>query len=100
MSFLGFDIGSSSLPWPKNEEGVEETPVFLEHVFGGPLNLELAINLLTAYGIPTLCQYPNNGLFGKLMLGFPAGGIEIYVPESRLEEAKDITSADTFEEEV
>ena len=99
MSFMGFDTSDKGLPWPKGEDGVEEAPVFLEHIFGGPLDLELALNLLTAYGIPTVCQYPSNGLFGKLVLGFPTGGIEVYVPESRLEEAKDIRNADTFEEE-
>ena len=85
--------------WPETDSGAPVTPVFLQHISGGPLDLELALSLLEAYGIPTVCEYPNNGLFGKLILGYPASGIDVYVPETCIEEAKNIVAAEAVEEE-
>ena len=84
--------------WPETDLGEPVAPAFLQHI-SGPVNMELTLSLLDAYGIPTVCEYPNNGLFGKLILGFPAAGIDIFVPESMLEEARDILSAQAYEEE-
>ena len=61
--------------------------------------MELTLSLLEAYGIPTVCEYPNNGLFGKLILGYPAAGLDIFVPETLLGEARDILSAEVLEED-
>ena len=43
--------------------------MFLQHVSGTQLDFDMAINLLEAYSIPVVCQYPNDGEFGKLILG-------------------------------
>ncbi|MDR2357157.1 MAG: hypothetical protein LBD92_03590 [Oscillospiraceae bacterium] len=80
--------------WPDASPGEPVAPAFLTHVDGGTLDFELLLNLLGAYGIPTLTQYPNNGVLGKVIAGFPGGGVDIYVPETRLEEARDILDAD------
>ena len=85
--------------WPKDANGEDIPPAYLMHIHGGPLNLELTLNLLEAYGIPHVSEYPNNGLFGKLILGHPPGGMELYVPETMLEDAQNILNADTFEDE-
>ena len=61
--------------------------------------MELTLNLLEAYGIPHVCEYPNNGLFGKLILGFPPGGIRVFVPETMLEDAQNVLNADICEDE-
>ena len=61
--------------------------------------MELALNLLEAYGIPHVSEYPNNGEFGKLILGHPPSGMEVFVPETMLEDAKNILSADIVEDE-
>ena len=84
--------------WPSDEKGVSVPPAFLMHVSGGPLDMELTLNLLEAYGIPHVSQYPNNGLFGKLIFGHPPSGMEIFVPETMLEDAQNILSADICEE--
>ena len=60
--------------------------------------MELTLNLLEAYGIPYVCEYPNNGLFGKLIMGYPPGGMELFVPETLLEDAQNVLAADEFEE--
>ena len=85
--------------WPNDENGEAIPPAFLKHIHGGPLDLELTLNLLEAYGIPHVSEYPNNGLFGKLILGHPPGGMMVYVPETLLDDAKNVLSAEIFEEE-
>jgi len=85
--------------WPNDENGEPVPPVYLKHISGGPLDLELALNLLEAYGIPHVSEFPNNGLFGKLIFGHPPSGMEIYVPETMLEDAQNILSAEIVEDE-
>ena len=87
------------LPWPNNENGEAIPPAYLIHIVGGPLDMELTLNLLEAYGIPYVCEYPNNGLFGKLILGHPPGGMEVFVPETLLEDAQNLLNADIVEDE-
>jgi len=84
--------------WPKDENGEPVAPVYLKHISGGPLDLEVAVNLLQAYGIPYVSEYPNNGQFGKLILGHPPSGMEIFVPETMLEDAQNVLSAKPVED--
>jgi len=85
--------------WPYDAEGSMVPPTFLKRVHGGPLDMELTLNLLNAYGIPFVCEYPNNGLFGKLILGYSPGGMDVYVPESMLEDAQNVLNADILEDD-
>ena len=85
--------------WPDGDDGEPIPPVFLMQIHGGPLDTELTFNLLEAYGIPYVCEYPNNGSFGKLILGFPSSGIEVYVPETLLEDAQNILNADFYDDD-
>ena len=85
--------------WPDAEDGGPVPPVYLTHIHGGPIDMELTLNLLEAYGVPYVCEYPNNGLFGKLIMGFPPGGMEVFVPETMLEDAQNILNADVNEDE-
>lgn len=72
--------------WPK-KNGEAEPPVFLRHCSTTNMEDELLINMLKAYGIPSVRLYPQNGSFGKIILGMSADGADIYVPESMLDEA-------------
>ena len=85
--------------WPNGENGEPVPPAYLTHIGGGPLDMELTLNLLEAYGIPHVSQYPNNGLFGKLIMGHPPSGMEIFVPETMLEDAQNVLNADIIDEE-
>ena len=85
--------------WPLDDSGESVPPVFLKHIHGGPLDLELTLNLLEAYGIPHVEEFPNNGLFGRLILGHPPGGMDVFVPETMLEDAQNVLLADNFEDE-
>ena len=84
--------------WPCKENGEPVAPAFLKHIGGGPLDMELTLNLLEAYGIPYVSQYPNNGSFGKLIMGHPPSGMELYVPETLLEDAQNILNSEIIEE--
>jgi len=84
--------------WPKDENGEPVAPAYLKHISGGPLDLEVALNLLNAYGIPHVSEYPNNGEFGKMIFGHPPSGMEVFVPETMLEDAQNILSADVVED--
>ena len=90
---------TEELRWPNDENGEAIPPAYLTYISGGPLDMELTLNLLEAYGIPHVCEYPNNGLFGKLILGHPPGGMEVYVPETMLLDAQDLLDAIIVEEE-
>lgn len=85
--------------WPMDDANNPVASAFLMHIHGKPLDMELTLNLLEAYGIPHVNQYPNDGLFGKLILGYPPGGIDLYVPETMLEDARNILSADVSGED-
>ena len=48
---------------------------------------ELLVNMLGAYGIPAVKQYPGDGEFGKVILGMSGLGTDLYVPESMHDDA-------------
>ena len=81
-------------PWPVDDNDEPVAPAYLTHIGGGPLDMELTLNLLEAYGIPHVGEYPNNGAFGKLIFGHPPSGMELFVPETMYDDAKNILSAD------
>ena len=95
---MNWSFSSAKKPeWPNGEDGNPVPPVFLMHLGGGPLDGELSLNLLEAYGIPHIEKYPNDGLFGKMILGHAPLGMEVYVPETMLEDAHNILNADIIE---
>ncbi len=85
--------------WPKTLSGEPEKAVFLCNCKALDLSAELRINMLEAYGIPCLRDYPGNGSFGKVVLGMSGQGTDIYVPESKLEEARSLCAAEPEEPE-
>jgi hypothetical protein len=97
---MKWNRGKTETPeWPKDELDESIPPAFLMHIHGGPIDMELTLNLLGAYGIPYVCQYPNNGLFGKLIMGHPPAGMEVFVPETMLIDAQNVLGAEICEDE-
>lgn len=86
--------------WPKNENGEPVSPALLTHIGGSTMDMQITLSLLEAYGIPAVDRYPNDGEFGRMMIGHAGGGVDIFVPETMLEEAKDILNADIVEDET
>lgn len=74
--------------WPRNEAGEPVRPAYLTRCTGLDMDDVLLVNLLEAYGIPCLRQYPHDGEFGKLMLGLSGFGVDILVPETMEEAAR------------
>ena len=84
--------------WPKDAEGELEEPVFLCNCRAQDMSDELKINMLEAYGSPCLRIYPGDGSFGRVVLGMSGLGTDIYVPASKVEDAKALCNADSPEE--
>ncbi len=76
--------------WPRDESGEPEPPVFLCHREGEDMQDTMLVNRMESYGIPCLREYPNNGVFGKLILGISGTGTDIYVPASLWEDAREL----------
>ena len=98
MGNWGFSKNRNKPEWPKDEAGNMIPPAFLEHIGGNPVDLDMETGLLNAYGIPTTQEYPNDGVFGKIVIGHSGGGVDLYVPETLLEDAKNIISGAGIED--
>ena len=85
----------------KDENGEPVEPVFLTHCKCLDINDEMIVNLLEAYGIPCIRLYPNDGDFGRLILGTSGTGVEIYVPKTMYEDAVNLSEGSAeFDEEL
>lgn len=85
--------------WPKDESGAPVGAAFLTSSAQLDLADTVIRSLLEAYGIPCVIRYPNNGGFGNLMLGVSAEGVDIYVPETLLADAKNILEGEAQDDE-
>lgn len=52
---------------------------------------DLLTEMLRSYDIPVIRQYDKDGTLGKVVLGFSGYGVSLYVPESLLEDAQNLT---------
>ena len=86
--------------WPKDENGRPEAPVFLRCEKNLDMSDELLVNMLEAYQIPCLRIYPGDGSFGRVVLGTSGWGVDIYVPESLYEDAKELTEGEISYEDL
>ena len=86
--------------WPKDENGDPVEPVFMTHCIALNMEDEMISNLLEAYGIPCLKQYPNDGDFGRLILGMSGPGVDIYVPKTMYEDAVNLSEGSAEYEEL
>ena len=82
--------------WPKDDSGRPEKAVRLDIQWELDSRADLTVSLLRSCGIPAF----QNGSLGKVLGGFAAQGVEIWVPVSRLEEAQALlnTPAETPEQ--
>ena len=85
--------------WPKDESGKPVPPVFLDHLPAVGLEGQIVVTMLESAGIPVVTQYPNDGDFGRIIIGVSGTGIDLYVPATQLEDARGMLDG-RFEEEV
>lgn len=74
--------------WPVELDGSPEPPALLTHVSTYDMNGDIVVGMLRSFGIPVTTSHPNNGDFDMVLHGMSISGADIYVPASRLEEAK------------
>ena len=84
--------------WPRTEQDEPEEPAFLCSSKCVDLSDKLLVNMLQAYGIPTLCMERGNGNLGRVYLGISGYGVDIYVPKSLLNDARQLCEEDYHEE--
>ena len=56
--------------------------------------IDVIESLLRSYGIPLLRKYKWAGGFLKIVMGLSSYGVDLYVPKSRLETAREILDCD------
>ena len=88
----GWGVSPRDLPerWPKAPDGTPEKPMLLMRLKDWNYEAEMLTEKLRAYGIPALRMFGHDGSFGKLVLGRSASGVELYVPEPMLEDARNL----------
>lgn len=91
------EYGKTLENWPKDEQGEPVAPAFLAMCSPLDMQAELTQGLLASYGIPSLRMAPGDGAFGELILGMSGTGLDIYVPETMLDDAKALMEADNEE---
>ena len=69
--------------WPKGPDGTPEKPAFLADSTEEDNAAGMTVEMLRAYGIPVMKKYDEKD-------GTPSGGVGLYVPESMLEDAKNL----------
>jgi len=85
--------------WDRDAEGNLAPPAFLTHCGDGAMEAEITVGMLRSFGIPAVTELPGDGPFGKIILGHSGYGINIFVPATRLAEARDLLTADPEDSE-
>ena len=86
--------------WPKDENGDFVQAAYLTNCSQLDMGDAIVESLLDSAEIPHFRRYPHYGGFGNLMLGMSAEGVDIFVPETMLEEAKNILEGESENEEL
>lgn len=85
--------------WPRDAAGQDEKAILLASTFDSPADADTIISLLSAYGVPCFKYYDREGGAGKVISGFSGYGVSLYVPASRLEEARELLAATPVEDQ-
>ena len=75
--------------WPKDDKGEPVPPARLTTIMGTQLDYQMTLSLLHSFGIPTIESYSASGTLAKVILGFAGSGMDVYVPETMVELARE-----------
>lgn len=92
-----WSFGKDDLPdrWPKGPDGLPEKGAVLTRAQSELDGVaDILISMLESFGIPAI----KAGVQGKVIMGFAGLGVDIYVPESRLEEARALLESQPAED--
>lgn len=86
---LGCDDCSDDI-WPVDDDGQPVPPALLTTVTGNRIDYEMTLSLLHSFGVPTIESYTSGGRLAKVILGFAGTGMDVLVPQTMLEFAREI----------
>lgn len=75
--------------WPRDDQGRPEQAARLAIQWELDSMADITLSMLQGWGIPAF----KSGSLGKILGGFASQGVEIFVPASRLEEARALMEA-------
>ena len=87
--------------WPKHADGTPEQKALLCTETDVPGNMAIFCSMLESFGVPFFTRRMGAAEYMNLLVGRSGTGAEVYVPKSRLEEARELLAAPpVFEEET
>ena len=90
MGIFGYTFRKAKpLPWPKQPSGELVLPALLKTTLYDDMDVEITINMLTAYGFPTDKKWRRK-----------THEVDIFVPETILEDALALLSAEAVEDDT
>ena len=91
--------GKMATKWPRTEDGDYVGAAYLTSCSQLDMSDAIITGMLDSFEIPYVKRYPHYGGFGNMMLGVSAEGVDIFVPETMLEDAKNILEGESEDEE-
>lgn len=76
--------------WPLDDNGEPVKPALLTTVMGNQVDYEMTLSMLRSFGIPSAKDFPQAGQIAKVLFGFAGTGMDVYVPENMLEDAREL----------
>ncbi|MDR1065369.1 MAG: phospho-sugar mutase [Oscillospiraceae bacterium] len=99
MSFFGFSKKDAAIPWPRGEDGGPEPAALLCRTEARGFETEIIAGMLRSFGVPAITKTSGDGFIGELYTGAPSFGVDIFVPRSRLNDARALLEADEYTDE-
>ena len=95
----GAALGDVTVSLPMDENGEYVAAAFLTTCSQLDMGDAIVTGMLDSFDIPYVKKFPHYGGFGNLMLGISAEGVDIFVPETMLEDARNILEGESEDEE-
>ena len=76
--------------WPTEDDGSPVKPARLMTVTGNQLDYQMVVAQLRSFGVPVVGTFTADGTLSKLILGFAGTGMDILVPETMVELAREL----------
>ena len=79
--------GETLASWPVTEDGLPVKKALLTTVTSNAFEDEILCTMLASFDIPAIKEIPGNGILWKTILGTGTRAVDVFVPETMLEEA-------------
>ncbi len=76
--------------WPTDDDGSPVKPVRLMTVTGNQLDYQMVITQLKSFGVPVVGTFTADGTLAKLIFGFAGSGMDVIVPETMADLAREL----------